>query len=245
MAPRQLHLNWGGPGYAEYQGYCKVSKGEQQAAQAQAQASQAMAQQARVMTGIMQQQFAQQQSVLSVLMPQLKAMATNPQGFGVQAMAAMTSATINTLGGQLASQQQALRQQFATSNLAGLGSGAQAAISAGLSSSAAGAEASNLQQLAIANAQAKQQQQQFALSGMSGLAGMSGQQALSAGGMGMQGLSSAMQGATQQFQMQQQMAQQGSFWQNFAAGALGDVGTAMSGGMTNMLGRVPGIGQFF
>jgi hypothetical protein len=216
--------NWGGPGYATYEGFCKVSSAETSAYQAQANAENAMAKQSQAMVGIMNKQFAAQQSVLNVLMPQLTAMAKNPQGFGAQAMAAMTSQMINTIGTQLTGQQQGLRQQFATSNMPGLGSGAEAAISSGLASSAAGAEASNIQQLDIANAQAKMQQQQFALSGMSGLAGMMGSQAMGAGGMAMQGLGMQGQMANSMFQNAYTMNQQGSGWQNALTGALTGAG---------------------
>jgi hypothetical protein len=199
-----------------------------------------MAQQSNFMIGMMNKQFAQQQSIMKMFLPQLQQMATNPQGFGAAAMAAMRSQTINTIGSQLASQQAGLRSQFATANMPGLGSGAQAAISATLAGGAAGAEASNLQQLSIANEQAKQQQQQYALTGMQQMAGMTGQQSLGFGGLGVQAGSSAMQGFNQAFQNQATMAQQGDWWQNALIAGIGGAASLATGGLSNLVRQAPG-----
>lgn len=225
MAPR-FDVNWGGPGYPAYAVEMKVSGGEKTAASQTAQESQ-------YLMNMMKQQFGEQQNLLNnVLVPQLQQMATNPQGFGAQALAAMRSQTIGTIGTQLAEQQKSLQQQFATQNMAGLGSGVQAALGANLAQGAAGAEASNLQQIAIANAQAQQQQQQFGLQGLGQASQLLGQAPQSAG--------LALTGSQASFNQQYQMAQQGGFWSNLARGALMAAGTAIAGPLGGMAGSALG-----
>jgi len=86
----------------------------------------------------MQTQFLERQGLLNtVLIPRLTQMTMNPQGFGAQALAAMKSQTIGTIGSQLAAQQRGLQQQFATQNMTGLGSGVEAALGANLAQGAA------------------------------------------------------------------------------------------------------------
>jgi hypothetical protein len=216
--------NWGGPGYATYEVWGKVSSGEQQAAAAQMSMANTMASQSSAMLGIMNKQMANYQNVFNYLMPQYKNMINNPQGFGAQALSLMKGSVINTVGTQLAGQQQQLRQQFASQNMAGLGSGVQAAISSNMAQQAAGSEASALSNIDIQNAQLKAQQQQYALGGMAQLGAGAGGMATQFGGMGMQGMQGAMQGYQSAFQNQYTMQQQGNFWSNLAMGALGGLG---------------------
>jgi hypothetical protein len=224
MDPRLL--NWGGEGYPEYQAYMKVSGGERTAANAQAQDSQ-------YLQNMMQTQFSEQQNLLNhVLIPQLQQWATHPPGFGMQALAAMRSQALDTIGGQFAAQQRGLQQQFATLNMAGLGSGVQAALGANLAQGAAGQAASAQQQLAIANAQAQMQQQQYALGGLGQASQLLGQAPQSAGLLN--------QSLGQQFQQQYNMAQQGGFWSNLARGALSAAGTAFLGPLGGMAGSALG-----
>jgi hypothetical protein len=218
--------NWGGPGYAEYQGYMKVSGAEKTA-------HNQTADEASYLQNMMKTQFSEQQNLLNnVLIPQLTHMATNPQGFGAQALAAMRSQTINTIGGQLASQQQNLRQQFATQNMAGLGSGVQAALGANLAQGAAGQEASGLQNIAIANAQAQMQQQQFALGGLGSASQLLGQAPESA--------KLGLEASGQSFNQAYTMSQQGGFWSNLARSALTAAGTAFAGPLGGMAGNFVG-----
>src|SRR5215469_16277380 len=103
-----LELNWGGPGYPEYQGLMKVSRGEREAAGAQASVTRALQSEAQSLQSMMRTQFAEQQGLLNnTIIPQLTGMATNPQGFGATAMAAMRAQAIGTIGTQTASQLQA------------------------------------------------------------------------------------------------------------------------------------------
>lgn len=218
-------LNWGGPGYAEYQGYMKVSGGEKKAAGQQTAITTALQNQATMLTDMAKTQFAEQQSLLNnTLIPQLTAMATNPEGFGAEAMAAMRSQAIGTIGTQTSMQLQRLQNQFATQNLAGLQSGVQQALKGQIGLAATGQEATALQNLDIANAQAKMQQQQFALSGLGNADQLLGQ-APQAAGLATSALTGASSSAAQSFQQQYTMAQQGGFWSNFARGIVGSLGT--------------------
>src|SRR6266705_2694515 len=127
----EMNMNWGGEGYPAYDGFLKVSDAEK-AAQAQS------AQESKYLQNMMQVQFKEQQDLLNnVLLPQLKQMATNPQGFGAKALADMQSKLINTVGSQFASQEKGLQERFATQNLPGVGSGVQEALRANLAQGAA------------------------------------------------------------------------------------------------------------
>lgn len=213
-------MNWGGPGYPEYQGYLKVSDAEKQA-QAQSQ------QESQYLQSMMQTQFKEQQGLLNnVLIPQLTQMAQNPQGFGAQALAAMQSQMINTVGSQLSSQEKSLNNQFATQNMAGLGSGVNVALQAGLAQNAAGTEAGGLNQIAIQNAQLKNQQQQFGLQGLAGATSLLGAAPQSAG--------LGLQANQNNFGQSYQIAQQGNLWQNLLGGVLGAGLNFASGGMSNL-----------
>jgi hypothetical protein len=209
-------MNWGGPGYATYEVEMKVSGQEKTAANMTSQES-------SFLMNMLQTQFSEQQNLLTkVLIPQLQNMATNPQGFGAQAMADIRAQTVGTIGTQLTSQRQALQQQFATANMAGLGSGVEAAISASMGAGAAGEEASALQQQQIANAQLKAQQQQWALGTLGQIEPQLGAAPQAAGI-----LSSNL---NNQFQNAYTMSQQGGFWSNLARGALGAVAGGLEGG---------------
>src|SRR5271157_3151713 len=98
---------------------------------------------------VMKQEFALQTSALQYLMPQLQAMATNPQGFGATAYKQMQSELINNVGAQFGGAAKAANENFAVSNEAGLPSGVQSQVNAQISANAAGAEAGGLSNLSI------------------------------------------------------------------------------------------------
>lgn len=236
MDPRLL--NWGGEGYPAYEVEMKVS-GQEKAMQQQNQLN------AQWLSDMMQRQFTEQQSLLNnFLVPQLKQMVTNPQGFGNVGLANMRSQLISTIGSQLTGLQQNLRQQFDTANMAGLGSGVQVGLGANLAQTAAGQEAAGLQNIAIANAQARMTQQLQGLQGLQGATSLLGAAPQSAG--------LATQAAGQAWNEAYQQAQQGGFWSNLARGALGGAemlaGMALPGGGTalgGLLGKIPGLGGIF
>jgi len=199
----------------------KVSEAEK-AAQRQS------AQESQYLQSMMKTQFKEQQDLLNkVLIPQLTQMATNPEGFGVKALAAMQSQLINTVGTQMASQEKSVQQQFATQNLAGLGSGVEEAIRANLAAGAAGTEAAGLQNIAIQNAQLQNQQREFGLSGLSSASSLLGQAPQSAG--------LGLQANQQNFEQSYKMAQQGSLWQNLLGGVIGAGLNFATGGVSGLL----------
>jgi hypothetical protein len=213
-------MNWGGEGYADYQGYAKVT-GQETTAQS------LNGWETSVMQSWMMNQFTEQQNLLTkTIIPQLTQMATNPTGFGASALSAMKSQLQDTLGTQLSSQQQSLQQNFASQNLAGLGSGVEQATSAMLGSQAASSLASGNEQINIANAQAQMQQQQFGLQGLMGAESALGALPQSAGLLGQLG--------GQQFSQAYNMAQQGSLWQNILGGVAGAGLSALTGGLSNV-----------
>ena len=223
MVPR-FDFNWGGAGYATYEVFLKVS-GAERTAQAQT------AQESQYLMNMMQTQFGEQQNLLNnMLIPQLQQMATNPQGFGAQQMAAMRAQTIGTIGTQLAEQQKGLAQQFSLANMAGVGSGVQAALLARGAQTAAGMEASSLQDLAIANAQMQQQQRMAGLSGLASASQLLGQAPQSAG--------LALSGSGQQFNQAYTMAKQGGFWSNMLQGVVGGLASGLTGGLGNIFGNL-------
>lgn len=217
-----MTLNWGGEGYNDYQGYMKISGAEKQAQEQTVQESNFLQQ-------MMQTQFAEQQQLLnSFLIPQLKQMATDPQGFGAKALANMQSQLINTVGSQYASQTQAIQNRFATQNMAGLGSGFQTALQANLAQGAAGQEAGGLLNIGLANEQAKLQQQQFGLSGLMGAEQELGAAPQSAG--------LAIQSNQNRFGQSYQMAKQGSLWQNLLGGVVGAGLNMIAPGVGSLVG---------
>lgn len=215
------HCNWGGEGYPAYEVVMKASD-------AQKQAQQQSQQEAQFLQSMMQTQFGEQQQLLNkVLIPQLTQMAQNPQGFGAQALAAMQSQLINTVGTQFASQEKSLQNQFASNNLAGLGSGVQEAIKANLAGNAAGFEGQGLSNIAIQNAQLKNQQQQFALGGLGAADSLLGQAPQSAG--------LALEGNKNTFNQATQIHNQGGFFSNLMGGLLGAGLNFATGGLSGML----------
>jgi hypothetical protein len=90
-----------------------------------------------------------------------------------------------------------------------------------LTQQAAGQAASDLQQLTIADAQARMQQQQFGIQGLMGATQMLGAAPQSASLLG--------QSLGQQFSQQYNMAQQGGFWSNLARGVTTAAGMAIGG----------------
>lgn len=161
-----------------------------------------------------QTQFGEQQAILGVLTPQLEAMAKNPQGFGSTEYAALQAGIVNDTGAQYSNIAKEQAAQYATSNEAGLPSGVQASIQAGIGAQAAGQVAGESSQLAIANEQLKQQQQQFALGGLSGLGSTLGQQSGTFSGQAGSGLQNQFQNATTVYN-------QGSMWKNVLGGVVG------------------------
>lgn len=221
-------LNWGGPGYATYEVVMKVSGGEKTAANLQANESQ-------ILMGWMQKQFGEQQGWLNnVIMPQLQHMAINPPGFGLPAISAMRANLISTLGGQLEAQQRTMQQNFASQNMAGLGSGVQVGAMANLGAQASTAEAAGLQNIAIQNAQLQNQQREFGLQGL-----MQGVQQLGAAPQTAQLLN---QSVANQFTEQYTMSQQGGFWTNVLRGAVGAIAGGIEGGpLGAVMGGVSGF----
>lgn len=226
-------INWGGPGYASYEVEMKASGKEKDAQNLQASESQ-------MLMGWAGKQFGEQQGWLNnIIMPQLQKMFTNPEGFGLKALSDMRSQAISTIGGQLEAQQKQLAANFATENMAGLGSGVQMALGAGLTQQAVGQEATALQNIDIANAQAKMQEQQWA-----GGALMQGVQQL---GQIPGSVEQLTKSTGQQFNEAYTMAQQGGFWSNLASSVLTSAATAFGGplgGMAaNALTGALGIGR--
>jgi hypothetical protein len=176
----------------------------------------------------MQTQFKEQQDLLNnVLLPQLKQMATDPQGFGAKALADMQSKLINTVGTQFASQEKGLQERFATQNLPGVGSGVQEALRANLAQGAAGQEAGGLMDIQLANEQQKERQREIGISGLAQASTLLGQAPGSAG--------LALQANQQNFDQSYQMAQQGSLWQNLLGGVIGAGLNFATGGISGML----------
>lgn len=205
-------LNWGGPGYAAYEVVMKVS-GKENSTYSM------MSNESQYLMNMMQTQFQEQQGVFNWLVNPLKQMIINPQGFGSKALADMRSYSIGTIGQQLENQQRSLQQNFASQNMAGLGSGVQVGAMAQLGSQAASQEATALQQIQIANAQAQLQQQQFGVQSLMGVG-----QGLGMAPQSMGGLQSAL---GQQFSASYNMAQQGGFWSNLARGVTTAAGMAL------------------
>lgn len=215
-------MNWGGPSYPAYDGFLKQTD-EEKAAQAQS------AQESKYLQTMMQTQFKEQQDLLNnVLLPQLKQMATDPQGFGAKALADMQSKLVSTVGSQYASQQKQLQSNFATNNLPGVGSGVQEALKANLAQGASGIEAGGLMDIDLKNEALKEQQREVGISGLANASTLLGQ-APASGGL-------ALQANSQNFDQSYKMAQQGSLWQNLLGGVLGAGLSFATGGMSNMLG---------
>lgn len=185
--------------------------------------------------GMMTTQFKEQQDLLNkVIVPQLTQMATNPEGFGATALAAMQSQLINTVGSQLSSQEKSLKSQFATSNLPGLPSGVETALEANLGANAAGTEATGLQNISLANEQLKQQQREQGLSGLAGATSLEGAAPQSAG--------LALQGNQQNFDQSYKMAQQGGgIFSKILSGVIGAGLSFATGGLSNL---ATGAGSF-
>jgi len=214
-------LNWGGEGFPKYEGFLKQSDAEK-TAQAQS------AQESAYLQSMMKTQFAEQQDLLNkVLLPQLEQMAKDPPGFGAKALAAMQSQLINTVGTQVSSQEKSIQNQFATENLAGLGSGVEEAIQANLGATAAGTEAAGLQNIAIQNANLQNQQQQFALGGIASASSLLGQAPGSAG--------LGLEANKQTFDQAHTLNQEGTLWQNLLGGVVGAGLNFATGGMSGLM----------
>jgi hypothetical protein len=210
----------------------KESSEEKAAQQQQMQFSQQLMQ-------VFNTQFGEQQSILGMLTPQLESMATNPQGFGAIEYAALQSQIVNDVGSQYSSAAKSAAREFATTDEAGLPSGAEQEIQANLTGAAAGEVASQSTGLAVANQQLKQEQQQFALGALSGEAGTLGSEMESTGGETIQGTGQAFNEAATVFN-------QGSLWQNILGGLVQQgigagttaLGMAIPGQAGNIVGNI-------
>ena len=174
------------------------------------------------------QSFAQEQAILGLITPQLEEMAKNPQGFGATEYAALQAKIINDVGGQYSNVAKEAAREFATTNEAGLPSGVEAQVQANLAGSAAGGVATGTTNLAIANEQLKQQQQQYALSSLGGETSLLASQTGTAGGQ-------ALSGVGAQFNQATQVYNQGSLWKNILSGVAGAGLDFLTGGISGAL----------
>jgi len=174
------------------------------------------------------QSYAQEQAILGVLTPQLEEMAKNPQGFGATEYAALQAKIINDVGGQYSNVAKEAAREFATTGEAGLPSGVEAQVQGQIAAGAAGQAAAGTTNLAIANEQLKQQQQQYALSALQGETSMLAGQTGTAGGQSLSGVG-------QQFQQATQVYNQGSLWKNILSGVVGAGLNFATGGISGAL----------
>src|SRR3974390_994063 len=177
---------------------------------------------------IYQTQFAENQSILKALTPQLQAMAANPQGFGATEYHALQSQIINDTGAQYSNMAKGVAQDFATSNEAGLPSGVQAQLQANIAAGAAGQVSNASNNLAIQNEQLKQQQQQFAMGTLEGQQGSIGSQMGTTGNQVGSGLQNQFQNATTVYN-------QGSLWKNILGGIVGAGLNVATGGLSSLM----------
>lgn len=235
-------LNWGGEGYAAYDGYAYMT-GPETSAWNQ------LGYEVSNMNNWMNLQFKEQQGLLNnFLIPQLESFVTNPPGFGATALSAMRTTMMGNISSQLTSQVRGVQNQFASENLAGLGSGVQEAIVANLKQGASGEEAQGLNQIAIQNAQLQAQQQEYGLSGLSSaeqalgalpqsasiVAGLTGmEQQTSKGFYGQQSPYAGILGSLAGTALNLAIPGAGTALQalgsTFGSSTLGNVGTAMGG----------------
>lgn len=209
---------------------------DEKAAQAQTRAIQQQQQQfATNLMKIYQTQLAQQQTILKPLISQLQTMATNPQGFGTAEFAALQAKIVNDTSGQYSSAAKSEAQSFAVSNEAGLTSGAEEAIQAGLKAQAGESVAEQSVNLTVANEQLKQEQQRFAQSGLAQISGTLGSQADATAGMGGSNLGAAGATANEEFQQASTIYNQGSMWQNILGGVIGAGTNFLTGGLSSVL----------
>lgn len=226
---------------------CLMNKESQQQKDAQA----AQTQFTKQLTQIYNTQFGEQQQILKVLTPQLEAMAASPQGVGATEYAALQSGIITGVAQQFQNVAKQEATNFATQNEAGLPSGVEAQVQANLKAAAAGAQTSQLSNLAIQNEQLKQQQQQFALGNLLNLNTTTGSQMGTTGGQAGHGLQEGFQNATTIYN-------QGSLWKNILGGIAGaglgaltggfsSVGTALGSGVMGSMasGAASGMGRDF
>ena len=185
-----------------------------------------------------QTQFGEQQSILSVLTPQLEAMAKNPQGFGATEYAALQAKIVNDTGAQYSNVAKSAAREFATTNEAGLPSGVEAQVQGSIAGAAAGQVSGESSQLAIANEQVKQQQKEFALSSLSGIQTGLGQNSAAFSGQAGTGLQNQFQNATTVYN-------QGSMWKNILGGVIGAGLNIATGGISGGLNSVLNQGQSF
>lgn len=178
---------------------------------------------------IYQKQFAEQESILNTLRPQLEEMAKNPQGFGATEYAALQSKIVNDVGAQYSNVAKSAAREFATTNEAGLPSGVEAQVQSGIAAEAAGQVAGQSTNLAIANEQLKQQQQQFGLGNLQNLRAGLGSERVATGGQSLTGLQN-------QFNQATTVYDQGGLWKNVLGGVIGAGTSFLTGGLSNILG---------
>lgn len=208
---------------------------EEKAAQAATQAAQKeQAEFSQKLMTIMQTQLGQQAAVLKTVLPQLQEMATNPKGFGATEYAALQAKIMTDTAGQYSSAAKAEAADFATTNEAGLPSGVEASIQANLRGAAAGAVATQSTELTIANEEAKQQQQQYALSAENQIQSEFGSQATAFGGQTNTAQAGAASTANSEFNQAQAVYNQGSLWKNILGGVVGAGLNFATGGLSSL-----------
>jgi hypothetical protein len=200
----------------------------QKTAQEQAQSE------ANTMQADFSSQFKEQQGLLnSFLIPQLEGMISDPQGFGATAIADMNANLVNTTGAQALNATKAANASFDTQNMAGLPSGVQQVIKSQIASGAGNEVAQGTNQIQLANAQEKLQQQQFGLQQLPGAEAALG----AAPQTGQLSISANQNSANQAYQM----AQQGTWWQGLLGGALqAGLGFA-TGGLSTLASGAGGV----
>lgn len=184
-------------------------------------------------------QFSEQQAILGVLTPQLEGMAAKPEGFGATEYAALQAKIINDVGAQYSNVAKSAAQEFATTNEAGLPSGVERQVQGEIAAGAVGTEAGELNRLAVANEQMKEEQRQFAISSLSGIqSGLASSASTTAG--------QEISGTGQQFQEATTVYNQGGLWKNILSGVVGAGLNFATGGLSGVLqggGFFAGAGQ--
>src|SRR5258708_18858981 len=148
-----------------------------------------------VLLSTYKQAFAESQSILGLITPQLEHMAASPEGFGATEYAALQAKIVNDTGAQFSNVAKSAAREFATTNEKGLPSGVEAQTEAGISAAAAGQVSGEATSLAIANEQMKQQQRDFALSSLTGIQAGEAQNGVAVGGHEGSGIPSQFQHA--------------------------------------------------
>lgn len=209
---------------------------EEKAAQKQA------AEESKLMEDTFKTQFGEIQGfVNNFLAPELKKAYMNPTGYGADAIAAMERDLVNTSGIQAANARQQAKASFDTNNMAGLPSGVEQVVQSQINSASGNQIAQGVNQIELADAQAKFIQKQNAMSGLMAIPGM-----LGAAPQVAPLLTPANQNQFKQADIINQEAMAGDFWGNLGAGLLSGVIKGglnfATGGFSNMLKGLPFMG---